>query len=29
VQPAPAMVLDGEVHGTLTPDVVIRRLEAL
>ena len=26
---APAMVLDGEVHGTLTPDVVIRRLEAL
>jgi bidirectional [NiFe] hydrogenase diaphorase subunit len=26
---APAMVLDGEVHGTLTPDGVMRRLEAL
>jgi bidirectional [NiFe] hydrogenase diaphorase subunit len=26
---APAMVLDGEVHGTLTPDRVIRKLEAL
>jgi bidirectional [NiFe] hydrogenase diaphorase subunit len=26
---APAMVLDGEVHGTLTPDRVIGQLEAL
>ncbi len=26
---APAMVLDGEVHGKLTPDGVVERLEAL
>src|SRR6266540_2501541 len=26
---APAMVLDGEVHGKLTPDGVVRQLEAL
>jgi bidirectional [NiFe] hydrogenase diaphorase subunit len=26
---APAMVLDGEVHGKLTPDGVVARLEAL
>jgi bidirectional [NiFe] hydrogenase diaphorase subunit len=26
---APAMVLDGQAHGTLTPDGVVRQLEAL
>jgi bidirectional [NiFe] hydrogenase diaphorase subunit len=26
---APAMILDGEVHGRLTPEAVVERLEAL
>lgn len=26
---APAMILDGQVHGKLTPDAVVERLEAL